>query len=262
MAEKSAFVKQLVAQDPETRDKALETLGKYLQSRKSFEDLELMKLWKGLFYSMWLADKPIPQQRLAASLASIPTILPEANVLPFLSAFWRTIAREWSGIDVLRMDKFLLLVRLYVRVSFELLAKKGWREEKVDEMLEVFEATPLNLGRRDLPDGLRMHVVDVWVDELDRVDSGREGNFPLEKMMAPVKKLGEETVSPGVKKTVESALEDERLVDWDNPPADSEEEHSEDGPNEQLERENERSMSRDNAALEEDLNAEWNGFDD
>jgi ribosomal RNA-processing protein 1 len=51
---------------------------------------------------MWMSDKPLPQQRLANDLASLVDILPSETALPFLDAFWKTMAREWNGIDVLR----------------------------------------------------------------------------------------------------------------------------------------------------------------
>lgn len=51
---------------------------------------------------MWMSDKPQTQQRLAVDLAALVEVLPNDNVLPFLEAFWKTMAREWNGIDVLR----------------------------------------------------------------------------------------------------------------------------------------------------------------
>jgi len=36
--------------DKKTRDKAVKALGRWISSKKDFSHLELMKLWKGLFY--------------------------------------------------------------------------------------------------------------------------------------------------------------------------------------------------------------------
>ena len=49
-----------------------------------------------------MSDKRPVQQRLATDLAGLVEIMPEETVLPFLDAFWKTIAREWPGIDALR----------------------------------------------------------------------------------------------------------------------------------------------------------------
>ena len=49
-----------------------------------------------------MSDRARTQQTLAADLAGLVDVLPNENALPFLKAFWTTIAREWTGIDVLR----------------------------------------------------------------------------------------------------------------------------------------------------------------
>ena len=51
---------------------------------------------------MWMSDKPKPQQQLARDFAELVDSLRSGNVVPFLDAFWKTVAREWGGIDVLR----------------------------------------------------------------------------------------------------------------------------------------------------------------
>ena len=58
---------------------------------------------------MWMSDRARTQQRLAADLAGLVDVLPDENALPFLRAFWITIAREWTGIDVLRSVAVALL---------------------------------------------------------------------------------------------------------------------------------------------------------
>lgn len=61
-----------------------------------------------LYTGMWMSDKPLIQQRLAVDLAALVDTLHPEIILPFLDAFWKTMAREWNGIDVLRY--FILLV--------------------------------------------------------------------------------------------------------------------------------------------------------
>ena len=49
-----------------------------------------------------MSDKPLTQQRLVLDLQGLLDVLPDDNALPFLAAFWKTMAREWNGIDALR----------------------------------------------------------------------------------------------------------------------------------------------------------------
>jgi ribosomal RNA-processing protein 1 len=162
-----------------------------------------------------MTDKMRNQQRLARDLAELVDVLStQENQLGFLTAFWQTIAREWGAIDALRMDKYLYLVRCYVNKGFELCAKKGWAEDEVflEEYLQILEATPLNPREAKIPDGLRYHVIDIFVDELDKADLGR--NVPMEKVLGPLRTLGKETITKTVRERVNEALEDERLQDW------------------------------------------------
>ena len=55
-------------------------------------------------------------------------------------------------------------------------------------------------------------MIDLYVDELDKVDTER--NAPLDKMLGPLKELGEKSLTKPVKLRVKEALEDERLQDW------------------------------------------------
>ena len=55
-----------------------------------------------MFYCMWMSDKPRNQQQLARDLAGLIDVLPQEVVIPFLDAFWKTMAREWNGIGQLR----------------------------------------------------------------------------------------------------------------------------------------------------------------
>jgi ribosomal RNA-processing protein 1 len=144
------------------------------------------------------------------------TDLQPSLVLPFLSAFWKTLAREWSGIDVLRLDKFMYLVRLYIRAGWTFFARRGWEDSVLlAEYLGILEDGPLSTGDRQVPDGLRYHVLDLWIEELERVDEGREGKVPLETVIGSVRRLEREGLNKKVRERAGEVLGDERLVDWE-----------------------------------------------
>jgi len=226
----SPFLKQLTSSHKKTRDEAYESLQTFLRSRKDFAELELLQIWKGIFYCMYMQDKPLTQQRLAISMASLVDTLPRRNVMPFLDAFWATMAREWRDIDRLRMDKFLFLIRQYLAASFRFCARHDWRDDEgTDECIALLRKFPLNLHSTDIPDGLRYHVLDTFVDELDKVDEAREGKMPLDRLLEPVRKLAKESYSKGVRKRAKETLEDERLADWNGEhPSECDEEGGED----------------------------------
>ncbi|PPJ53405.1 hypothetical protein CBER1_00963 [Cercospora berteroae] len=210
-SESNPFIKQLASSDRSIRDRALSSLRTYLSRSAAFTPLDLLKLWKGLHYCMFMSDKPRNQQRLARDLAALTDVLVQENVLPWLQAFWRTIAREWGSIDSLRMDKYLYLVRCYVNKGFEICAKRKWEVEQYLSILEE-DGGPLSIRDVKVPVGLKLHVLDIWVDELEKVDSDKDA-APVEQVMKPVRKLQKESLVKSVRQRAKESLEDERLFE-------------------------------------------------
>ncbi|KAH6646297.1 nucleolar protein,Nop52-domain-containing protein [Truncatella angustata] len=216
------FIKNLASSDRKTREKALGTLRTFLTASttsRSLSKLDNLKLWKGLFYSLYMQDRPIPQQNLCADLAGLLDALPDEAVIPWLVGFWDVMSREWTGIDVLRMEKFLLLVRRVLGKSLlwvrEGKGKKG--EKRKDDLLAMFVDWPLETtgDLRRVPVGLRLHVLDIWVDEAEK--AGLIGDEATEKdvvFLTDFKEILDEmiknTVEPVKPKAKESRL-DERL---------------------------------------------------
>jgi ribosomal RNA-processing protein 1 len=145
------------------RDRALKKLTVYLTKKTEWTELEWDKLWKALFYCMWMSDKRPVQEELSTNLAAlvhrIPT--PEA-ALEFVHSFFRTMHREWHGLDGLRLDKFYSLVRKFVRESVALLRVQDWDEDLVQEFGTILSAEVVS----QLPNGLRMHLADLYLVEI------------------------------------------------------------------------------------------------
>ena len=130
LASTGSFVPQIIflltdtyPTDKKTRDKAVKNLAAFLTDpeRPHLSSRELDKLWKGIFYcevhaikpqiaafdrpfsGFWMSDKALVQQALASELANIALSIDDnAASFEFLRGFWRTIVREWDGIDRLR----------------------------------------------------------------------------------------------------------------------------------------------------------------
>ncbi|KAL1850490.1 hypothetical protein Daus18300_012904 [Diaporthe australafricana] len=267
------FIKNLASSDRKTRTAALESLRTFLSAKhisSSLSTLDILKLWKGLFYALWMCDRPLPQQALCQDLADLVWVLPEPAVVPWLRGFWATMAREWTtGIDVLRMEKFLLLVRRTLACSLLWMqlrepAKKttrsrkrssdrhiaspsiGFDDKRVEQMLRLLADWPFRpdeesrqeeeedaLMPKIVPVGLKLHVLDIWVDEAEKThmleesrgpeasDGGsakengeheaRTGKEVLQRLCDLVETLHSTTLSPAVRKRSKESLQDERL---------------------------------------------------
>lgn len=72
--EKSLAIK-LADNEKKVRTRALAQLRNYIQSKSAkseeFTEQDLVKLWKGLHYCMWMADKPLIQVNLTTNIESL-----------------------------------------------------------------------------------------------------------------------------------------------------------------------------------------------
>lgn len=94
--------------------------------------------------------------------------------LHYLSVFFTTLRREWSGIDVLRLDKFYLLIRRFVNFSVQLLKKNEWDLELCRRVMNVYEEKCLLANEKKfLGNGVNYHIVSVFLDEV-------KGYLPLD----------------------------------------------------------------------------------
>ncbi|KAG4098053.1 nucleolar protein,Nop52-domain-containing protein [Neocallimastix lanati (nom. inval.)] len=171
MAQQNSFGKALASADKKVRDKAVKRLSKYLSNKKDLSDLDLLKLWKGLFYCFWMSDKPLVQQQLSEKLASLILKIPDEIAIKFIETFWKEIRLEWTGIDRLRLDKFYYLFRQIHLNSFKFLEKVNWDITHVIKYLDIFTDGPLSLLDQTVPPSLLYHACEVFIPELEKAIS-------------------------------------------------------------------------------------------
>ncbi|KAJ1920135.1 hypothetical protein H4219_001508 [Mycoemilia scoparia] len=166
----TTFGKQLAHTDKEVRDEAVEQLKRYLSREVEMEKLDMMKIWKGLFYCFWMSDKPLVQQELATSLADLALSIKGEDQWLYIRCFWETMAREWLGLDKHRLDKFYLLMRRVFYISLQALHQSNWDKDALNEFASIYQDTALSPGDYRVPDSLRCHIGDIFIDELTRLN--------------------------------------------------------------------------------------------
>ncbi|XP_054643956.1 ribosomal RNA processing protein 1 homolog B-like [Dunckerocampus dactyliophorus] len=170
------LAQKLASNEKPIRTKALKKLRKYINVRSQkatdgFTSEELLKLWKGLFYCLWMQDKPLLQEELSNSISGLIHNFHDLNgQFLYLECSLKTFKREWTGIDRLRMDKFFQFVRFMFRQSFEMLKRKNWDCSAVARFLELLATELLHVGS-NAPTGLQLHVLDLYLTELAVVGS-------------------------------------------------------------------------------------------
>nr|XP_021142191.1 ribosomal RNA processing protein 1 homolog B [Columba livia] len=138
-------------------------------SAGGFSQEELLKIWKGLFYCMWMQDKPLLQEELANNISQLIHVIQnmEARHL-FIQTFWQTMNREWNGIDNLRLDKYYMLMRMILRQSFEVLKRNEWDESLIELFLQL-QIKEIMDPESSAPVGIKLHFIDIYLDELAKV---------------------------------------------------------------------------------------------
>ncbi|GLD48742.1 ribosomal RNA processing protein 1 homolog B-like isoform X1, partial [Lates japonicus] len=170
------FAQKLASNEKPIRTKAIKKLRKYINVRSQkatggFTGDELLKLWKGLFYCLWMQDKPLLQEELSHQISTLIHSFHDIDgPFLYLESFLQTFKREWTGIDRLRMDKFFQLVRFMFRQTFEMLKKKNWESSVVARFLELL-MTQLLQSSSAAPSGLQFHFLDLYMTELAAVGS-------------------------------------------------------------------------------------------
>ena len=126
-----------------------------------------------------------------------------------------------------RMDKFLLLTRSYLAATFQHLAKLSWAPEHISRHMHLLSSTPLApQWTASFQNGLRYHVIDIYVDELDKADRPRNGRTPIESLIEPLQKLKDESPTKPVRMRVEEALGDSRISVWNQEQTENEDAES------------------------------------
>jgi ribosomal RNA-processing protein 1 len=163
------FAKALVNPEKSMRDKTLANLRKTLAAQKTFTDMEMLKLWKALYYCMWLSDKQPIQAELAHNLAELTDVFATQEVTYlYLRMFFRILLREWSFLDQYRVNKFYTLVRIMLRKCFTMIVAANWSEEVFATIVTILQEEALTKK----PNGVRYHIADIFFSELAVVTNG------------------------------------------------------------------------------------------
>lgn len=150
----------------------------------AFTDKDCMRLWKGLFYSMWMSDKPLPQENLANKISALLHAFDRIEVsLQFFAAFLNTMALEWNGIDQWRIDKFMMLVRKVTREMIRRILQNSCNEDDIDQLNTTLKKTVLGTGH--VPRGLFMHFTELYFEEVAKLSNGEISTESVTKLLAP-----------------------------------------------------------------------------
>ncbi|KAF5284637.1 hypothetical protein FQR65_LT13468 [Abscondita terminalis] len=186
LSQETKLIRALSGNQKKIREQALRNLKDWMQLRNSkipFSLDDFTRIWKGLFCSMWMSDKPLVQERCAEDIAHLIHQLPEASALLFFRAGLELMSIEWVGIDQWRLDKFLMFVRRLLRQVFVFLRKYNWKVKLVHTFSWTLSETLLSKKSKCL--GLTMHLSEIFLEELAKVSKGKISPYLVTQMLKP-----------------------------------------------------------------------------
>ncbi|EGC35867.1 hypothetical protein DICPUDRAFT_32669 [Dictyostelium purpureum] len=165
---------------------------------EKLSEIQLLKIWKGLFLSFYNTDKLVVQDEVSTKIAELTTLFKDYNdSFLFVKCFFITLQNHWNHIDQYRVDKFYLLSRKIVHSSFKLLKKYYVAPKEGEELqnksndeiysglVKVFKDTVLNPKNSTLTNGIVLHFADIYLEELFKVTQGAMDPFYLTKILLP-----------------------------------------------------------------------------
>jgi len=163
------FGKKLAHTDKAVRDRGFKVLRKWLEKHPDLEKIDYMKLWKGLYFAMWMADKRPVQQELCVNVALLVNLLPREKQGMWISCFWETMEAGWEKLDVHRISKYLLFLRIIIAEAFKALRLNGWDAGDCQELGKTFarrtvDAKGMNGGAPS--QALLLHLMRIFWEEL------------------------------------------------------------------------------------------------
>ncbi|XP_014270200.1 ribosomal RNA processing protein 1 homolog isoform X2 [Halyomorpha halys] len=188
VAQEIAFAKALASNDKSLRDRALKKLKRWFSIKSTqespgirFTEEGFMRIWKGLFYCIWMSDKPLVQEECVENISNlIHCFLELEDVQKFIRCFFQSISQAWFGLDSHRLDKYLMLVRRFLRQMLEYLYKENWEPGKVEAITkDLYKSLVL------APIGLNLHLSEIYLEELAKVGRGELSPSTVLEMIKP-----------------------------------------------------------------------------
>lgn len=166
---KRGLVKAMGSRDRRIQEKAIALLRPWLMSQKEISEEELKKICKGVFYFILNAYKQVCQGTLISKLPSAVDNFDLNLVRHYFQAIFMTIRREWSGVDLFRLDMFYVSLVRILHGMFTVVNNDGWDSKHVDRFLGSMTGKSLLVVDKPPIQRMNFRFVDGYLNEFQCV---------------------------------------------------------------------------------------------
>lgn len=154
--------------DREERKKGFAEVVRQLENKElNLEPEYLRKVFEGIYFCLWHADKPSYQEELSRQISQLLRLVPALpDKLTFVRILYRTLSEHWDTIDGYRIEKFLMLVGFIHAEVIHVIIGAAHALEVIEKFMKIiFDEL---LTGKSVPLGIAMHLADVHLREVHR----------------------------------------------------------------------------------------------
>lgn len=159
------FARALSDTEKHVREASLTSLREWLEVHGSeMSEDDLQRLWKALFYCVWMADKRTVITTVIRNIVDLFDVVG----WPFLETLFSCLMREWFGIDRHRVDKYYELVSTALTKAISTFMGSETFEQfesGLERFLDLLCSRIWQPSRKSGV-GLALHVLDVYMDRV------------------------------------------------------------------------------------------------
>jgi ribosomal RNA-processing protein 1 len=203
------FGKRLAHTDKVIRDRGLRVLKLWLDKHRDLERLDYLKLWKGLYFGLWMSDKRPVQQELSVNIALLINDIPAEKQHLWMDTYWETMHKGWENLDVHRINKYLLFLRIVTAEYFKVLRERGWKTEDLKQAASILTRTigEAKGGPNVVSSGLLAHLARVFWQELTpQMDEAKVSTEALVLLLEPFIEIAKSSWNEPVVKSICSGM--------------------------------------------------------
>eukprot|EP00392_Amoebophrya_sp_AT5.2_P003887 g3892.t1 len=173
----TAWATKLSHCEKSIRDKGFKSLQKWLRKKgEKLTPLDFVKLWRALFYCLWMSDKKPVQQALSVHIAQLTKSIPVEKLAEWCGAFFEVMQKEWVKLDTWRMNKFLLMVRIQLAEVFQTLQDHEWDTGLIESFNDVLLTVAPLCNESAFSPGFAQQVAACFWEEVMQCFEGQGTN--------------------------------------------------------------------------------------
>jgi ribosomal RNA-processing protein 1 len=137
---------------------------------------------------LWHSDKPFYQKQVCEKISELFNLIgAESDKQTWFTNFIYVFNLHWDKVDNYRIDKYLMMLRIQLRVLLTFLKDKNYSKPQIKWFSEQMRSAFINAEMVSGPvsRGIPLHISDIFLQELNLVDGDKISHMNLQAILDP-----------------------------------------------------------------------------